>query len=426
MKRYSNEEMDELLKEKSDQYLLYPSDRIWKNIHKELHPSYGWRYVPIALVLIFIASISIHVKKEEIAKSIILDKKNVYQYIEIPSVSLEKNTLILPTIYIPGQKPQNDHDLFAKSSLSNRFTSVSRLEKTREIHFPERISISPSLYSVQFNETDKLTSQKEEKKHSISETIDLVVTAAKKISKNINWQFYAGPSIGYRRLKGESSRNIYQYAVYSLSTNSVFARNVRDVVNHKPAMGFELGSAMFYPLSKKLNLKAGLQANYNQYQIKAFSSVPEIATYSVNNNNSGAAPLSAISMYRNNGGLSPAIIQNEHYMIALPVGLEYRVSGTNKLNFSVGSTIQPTYVFANFSYLLSSNLQNYAKEPSLNRTWNINGAVEASINFEQKGYRWSIAPQFRYQLLSSFKDKYPIKENLMDMGIKVGIIKTIN
>ena len=36
MKRYSNKEMDELLKEKSDQYLLYPSDRIWKNIHKSL------------------------------------------------------------------------------------------------------------------------------------------------------------------------------------------------------------------------------------------------------------------------------------------------------------------------------------------------------------------------------------------------------
>jgi hypothetical protein len=425
MKRYSNEEMDELLKEKSDQYLLYPSDRIWKNIHKELHPSYGWRYLPIALLLLFIASISIHVKKEEIAKTINLDKKNVYQYIEIPSVSLENNTLFLPTIYIPVQKSKNEHDLTAKSSVSDQLSPVTRFEKTTEIHFPDRISISPPSYSVKLNEPDNLKSQKEEKKHSISETIDLVVTTAKKISKDISWQFYGGPSVGYRRLKGEATRNIYQYAVYSLSTNSIFARNVRDVVNHKPAMGFELGTAMFYPLGKKLNFKAGLQANYNQYQIKAFSSIPEIATYTVNNN-SGAAPLSAISTYRSNGGLSPAIIQNEHYMISLPVGLEYMVSGTKKLNFSVGSTIQPTYVFANYSYLLSSNLQNYAKEPSLNRTWNINGAVEASLNFENKGFRWSIAPQFRYQLLSSFKDKYPIKENLMDMGIKVGIIKTIN
>ncbi|MEY4728208.1 MAG: hypothetical protein RLZZ390_732, partial [Bacteroidota bacterium] len=265
---------------------------------------------------------------------------------------------------------------------------------------------------------------KEEKKHTLSETIDLVVTTAKKISKDIKWQVYGGPSIGYRSLEGKATRNIYQYAVYSLSTNAVFARDVKDVVNHRPAMGFELGTAMIYPLSKRINVRAGVQANYNQYQIKAFSSIPEIATYAVNNSSS-STPLSTVSVYRNNQGLSPATIQNEHYMISVPVGLDYRVSGTDKLNFSIGSSIQPTYVFANYSYLLSSNLQNYAKEPSLNRNWNINGAVEASVNFEHKGYRWSIAPQFRYQMLSSFKEKYPIKENLMDMGIKIGIIKTI-
>ncbi len=425
MKRYSNEEMDELLKEKSDQYLLYPSDRIWNNIHKELHPNYGWRYASIAILLLFIASISIHVKKEEVAKATFTDKKNIYQYIESPSVSLENNTLFLPTIYIPVPKAKTVFDLSEKLALADRLTTASRLERTIEIDVPHKISISPSSLHVQLNETDKLKSQKEEKKHSISETIDLVVNAAKKISKDISWQFYGGPSIGYRRLRGEASRNFFQYTTYSLSTNAAFARDVKDVVNHKPAMGFELGTAMFYPLGKRLNFKAGIQANYNQYQIKAFSSIPEIATYSVNSISSGVAPLSAMSMYRNNGGLSPATIQNEHYMISLPVGLEYRVSGTNKLNLSVGSTIQPTYVFANYSYLLSSNLQNYAKEPSLNRNWNINGAVEASLNFENKGYRWSIAPQFRYQILSSFKDKYPIKENLMDMGIKVGIIKTI-
>lgn len=426
MKRYSNEEMDELLKEKSDQYLLYPSDRIWKNIHSELHPNYGWRYASITLLLLFIASISIHVKKVETAKAIFTNKKNIYQYIESPSVSLENNTLFLPTIYIPVPKAKTSFDLSPKLALSDRLTPALTLTKTRELDLPERISINRSFVFKQPDESAKSKVQKEEKKHTLSETIDLVVTAAKKISKDISWQVYGGPSMGYRRLKGEATRNIYQYAVYSLSTNAVFARDVKDVVNHKPAMGFELGTAMFYPLGKRLNFKAGIQANYNQYQIKAFSAIPEIATYSVNNTSAGAAPLSALSMYRNNEGLSPATIQNEHYMVSLPVGLEYRVSGNNKLNFSVGSTIQPTYVFANYSYLLSSNLQNYAKEPSLNRTWNINGAVEASLNFEHKGYRWSIAPQFRYQMLSSFKDKYPIKENLMDMGIKVGIIKTIN
>lgn len=426
MKRYSKEEMNDLLKEKSDQYLLYPSDRVWSNIQKELHPNNRWRYLSLSVLFFFIASVSIHVKKNEVAKSRFIEKPNLYAYIGTPSTSLQNNTLDLPVIFIPGPAAKPEVHAASQNQLAQRLTPAIKLERNFQLDVPTSIGNQPSALPLSLAITKQAAIQKEEKKHSLSETIDLVVTTAKKISKDIRWQVYGGPSVGYRRLEGQATRNIYQYAVYSLSTNAVFARDVKDVVNHKPAMGFELGTAMIYPLSKRINIRTGVQANYSQYQIKAFSSVPEIATYAVNNSNSSAGALSAVSMYRNNGGLSPATIQNEHYMISLPVGIDYRVTGTDKLNFSVGSSIQPTYVFANYSYLLSSNLQNYAKEPSLNRTWNVNGAVEASINFEQKGYRWSIAPQFRYQLLSSFKDKYPIKENLMDMGIKVGIIKTIN
>jgi hypothetical protein len=99
--------------------------------------------------------------------------------------------------------------------------------------------------------------------------------------------------------------------------------------------------------------------------------------------------------------------------------------GNKYINLTVGTSIQPTYVFANYSYLISTNLKNYAKAPYLNRRWNINSSVEASLNVQQGKIRWSFAPQFRYQLLSSFKEKYPIRENLTDMGIKVGIIRTI-
>jgi hypothetical protein len=423
MKRHSIEEMDELLKEKSDQYLLYPSDRVWNNIHKELHPSSGWRYASLTILFVFIASLSIHVKKKELSKATLNNTETVYQFIETPSSSLTNNRFQLPEIFIPfdGLK-QSDETTFS-NPLGSNLAQLNSIERSSVFELPKRISTRPQVDFPKVLATTK-SSSKEEKKPSLSETIDLVVNTAKKVGKDIKWQVYGGPSIGYRRLEGKATRNIYQYAVYSLSTNAVFARDVKDVVNHRPAMGFELGTSMIYPLSKRINIRTGLQANYNQYQIKAFSAIPEIATYSVNNSSSGT-PLSAVSLYRNNQGLSPATIQNEHYMISLPVGIDYRLSGTDKLNFSIGSSIQPTYVFANYSYLLSSNLQNYAKEPSLNRNFNVNGAVEASVNFEHKGYRWSIAPQFRYQMLSSFKDKYPIKENLMDMGLKIGIIKTI-
>lgn len=424
MKRYSKEEMDDLLKEKSDQYLLYPSDRVWRNIQKELHPNNNWRYLSLSILFFFVASVSIHVKKNEVAKSNFVEKQNLYEYISTPSSSLDKKSLKLPTVEIPDQNPVLTLNIASVNQLAERLSPAIKLNQRPQVEVPKSISSHPQI--LVFNDAipEKSDDHKDEKKYHLSETIDLVVKTAKNIGKNISWQFYGGPSLSYRNLKGQATRNIYQYAVYSLSTNAVFARDVKDVVNHKPAMGFEFGTAMVYPLTKKINLKTGLQANYNQYQINAYSTAPEIATYSMNNQSGNL--INAVSLYRSSSGLSPAKIQNEHYMISLPIGIEYEISGTDRLNFSVGSSIQPTYVFANYSYLLSSNLKNYAKEPSLNRNWNINGAIEASINFQQKGYRWSIAPQFRYQLLSSFKDKYPIKENLMDMGIKVGIIKTIN
>lgn len=270
-----------------------------------------------------------------------------------------------------------------------------------------------------------LQSSREEKKNLIATALETVVEQAKKIRSNASWQLYGGLNMGYRFLSGEATRTNYQYAVFSLSTNAQFPRNVKDVVNHRPGIGFEIGSAMYYPITKKLSLKAGLQANYNHYQIDAYSSVPEIANYGMNNLRAGSIPISTVSFYSNTDGYRKATLRNEHYMLSLPIGIDYVVAGNKKVNLSLASTIQPTYVFANYSYLLSTNLKNYAKEPTLNRRWNINSGIEASLNIQQGAFKWSIAPQFRYQLISSFKDKYPIRENLTDMGIKVGLIRTL-
>jgi hypothetical protein len=266
---------------------------------------------------------------------------------------------------------------------------------------------------------------REEKKNIISNALETVFETARKLSKQTSWQVYGGPTVGYRFLSGEASRSSYQYTAFTLSTNAQFPRNVKDVVNHRPGIGFELGTAMYIPISKRISIKAGLQANYNQYQIDAYSSVPEIANYGMNNLRTGNTPISTVSYYSNSDGYRRATLRNEHYMLSMPIGLDFRVLGNSKINFSVGSSIQPTYVFANYSYLLSTNLKNYAKAPNLNRRWNVNSAVEASLNIQQGKFKWSVAPQFRYQILSSFKDKYPIRENLTDLGIKVGIIRTI-
>ncbi len=426
MRQEPTDELEDLLKERSDQYLLYPSDRVWNNIQKELHPNRTLRYGLLVLFLFLGTTTAIVVNKEKASYASSPLGQVAAKFIERDLIATLANGNTETNVSITRMDKYN---AYQHNQVQKHMTSFAELaspeQKDLTVQLPNNLEIPAQQLKQQEDNTPETNLPKEDKKNAIGAAIETVIEQAKKIKKNASWQIYASPNMGYRRLKGEASRSMYQYSVFSLSTNAVFARNVKDAVSHKPGLGFEIGTAMFYPLSKKLNFKAGLQANYNHYQIEAYSAVPEIANYGMNNYAFGSYPISAVSFYRNNSGYSPAILRNEHYMISMPVGIDYEIAGTRKLNFSLASTLQPTYVFANYSYLLSTDLKHYAKEPTLNRRWNMNAAIEANINMEKGGFKWSIAPQFRYQMLSSFKEKYPIKENLTDFGIKVGVIKTI-
>jgi hypothetical protein len=75
--------------------------------------------------------------------------------------------------------------------------------------------------------------------------------------------------------------------------------------------------------------------------------------------------------------------------------------------------------------MLSTNLNNYAKENSLNRNFNINSSAEVFLTLQKAGLKWTFGPQIRYQLLSIYKKEYPIIEHLKDFGFKIGLSKTI-
>lgn len=422
----STDDLEDLLKERADQYLLYPSDTVWKNIQKELHPARTLAYIAIAALLLFSAGVTMVIKKE--TASVVKPRAGQIAYQFLKQENGEDGFLrrtIAPdpvNLVRDGQGQQSARRLLTESL---RPSIVREKDTLENLTLPEQLSLPDFSVISRIHNPKQSPAERVDKKNIISTAIASVVQTARKIGKETSWQIYGGPTLGYRFLSGEVSRSSYQYTSFSLSTNAQFPRNVKDVVNHRPGLGFELGTAMIYPLTKKLNIRTGLQANYNQYQIDAYSSVPEIANYGMNNLRSGSTPISTLSYYSSTDGYRKATLRNEHYMLSLPIGLDYRVIGNTKINLTVGTSIQPTYVFANYSYLISTNLKNYAKAPNLNRRWNMNSSVEASLNVQQGKFRWSIAPQFRYQLLSSFKEKYPIRENLTDMGIKVGIIRTI-
>jgi hypothetical protein len=47
------------------------------------------------------------------------------------------------------------------------------------------------------------------------------------------------------------------------------------------------------------------------------------------------------------------------------------------------------------------------------------------VSIQTLGVKWTVGPQIRYQIFSSYKKEYPIIEHLKDYGFKIGLSKTI-
>ncbi len=242
--------------------------------------------------------------------------------------------------------------------------------------------------------------------------------------KRVSWQLAFAPTVNYRKLTG--GKNAGLNASQSIPLALRIDGDVNSLVDHKPALGFELGTHALFPVSKKFTLKAGVQFNYSKYDIRAYKAPVERATISLNSTTGGTAnSLVSYTDIRNFGGTSEKDLKNQYYHFSAPIGFELKLLGNDNLQLNIASTVQPTYMMNKNNYLITTDYKNYTKAPSLVRRWNINAGAEAFLSYNRGGVKWQVGPQFRYQLLSSYQNVYPIKEYLMEYGIKVGITKTI-
>jgi hypothetical protein len=476
-RNFFSEGFEGFLREKADQYKLYPSDRVWKNINRELHPRKKWPYLAAVLLLLGIgmggryyvqdkddstlnatnlpgrsssdlqvASLNPAAGKDETPYR--TDKAVSGSGLHVASRNstlLQKRTKPASTEPILASKPSPRTTLTSpgEGNPTSSTTPLNAMASLKAGVEPDALGHADIASLDQLDRqlpsrTDHVQAQvKAEWKSPAAEpsvneqqyTVNPVIplTRFQPKARKLGWVMYVTPSVSYRRLSGKASNASYpSYSNVAYNANFGFPGDVNAAVNHRPSMGMELGMALVYPLNKVLRLKAGLQLNYNEYLIQAFSYVPEMASFGANNNGLYSTPINQVSFYRNFNGYSRTWLRNQHFMISMPVGFELNVVGDDQhVQFSLASTIQPTYMLNDNAFLLSTNLKNYAETPSLYRDWNVNGAVEAFLTIPMGSVKWVLGPQFRYQMLSSYTDNYPIREHLVDYGFKVGLKKTI-
>lgn len=240
----------------------------------------------------------------------------------------------------------------------------------------------------------------------------------------LDFQFYLTPSISYRRLVDDAqgkTASTYVSAV-SLAT-SPFTVDINKLVNYKPSIGYEVGFSLGYHLSDKLSIKSGFQFNMNQYNIEAYLYQNSSSPTEVVNEPTVFSPFLVNRSY----GVSsvPFTLKNRFYQVSLPIGLDYKIAEHGRLSWNVAGSIQPTYTFDKEPFVVSTNYKDYADGSKLMRNWNVNADVETYLSYKIGSVKWQVGPQFRYQFLPTMSQKYPIKEYLLNYGLKIGFTKTI-
>ena len=248
------------------------------------------------------------------------------------------------------------------------------------------------------------------------------VSKPKSLKNKFSFQIYLAPSRSYRNLLEDKA--VLQEGTGNTGPVGLnYVTDVNKVVRHKPGTGLEVGISMMYNLSENFRIKSGFQFNVRQYSIEAYRSSTELASIALIGNNR-IDTVNTLAIYRNSNGYYSTELVNRYYQLAIPIGVEWEIVGNKKVQLNVAGSIQPTYLINRNAYLISTNFKNYSENPEMVRSFNINSNIETFVSFNAGYFKWQIGPQMRYQPYSTFIPQYPIKEHLLDYGIKIGLSKT--
>ena len=460
-RNFYDNDFEEFLKQKSDQYKMYPSDRVWNNVYSSLHGRKKWWALGFTLFFIGMGLlVGRHVLLSDynrIATQLNRETSNLLA----ASPSLKNipsgNSHYLPYgngVFQTGNRHEvvqatgiNNVPASAHNTLNNGIQPSAARPSAVKIT-TSRLEAGEVITNVGSDEITALNEQKEATAQALPVSAkDLAakkqIAAIQQLKENkqkpgvigaVNptrmlpqgltpsrWslQVYASPTVSYRRLSNYDQQNSNHVPV-----STSYAADVNRYVNHRPAPGFEIGTNIQYKLSGNLSVFAGAQLNYSRYYINAFKYSREKTSIELEK----AFVRDTLSGYtdiRNFSGYAPEQLQNKYLQLSVPVGIEIKLLGHKKLQFSVAGSVQPTFLLSSTSYLLSSDYKNYIQSPDLARTFNVHTNFEAFVSYQTAGLKWQIGPQFRSQLLSSYSNQYRVREYLTEYGIKIGVSKTL-
>ncbi len=474
-KNYQDDEFKQLLQDEVKHHRMYPSDHVWNNIRTEIHGTQTWPALTfIALFIIVgltvstllmspsaeriqsIAAIEAAPKKTITRTNQIAPKESTESYLGViepqhitdytissiannqlqePAYLQDENAVSVNpelTVGIEKNRPtisaENKDVLLpfnANSITANTITALNlnTISIKDEVIESKELVIPNLLKTIPANQ-QPIQLEEEYLKNIVSSPKSI---PWKKVSR-VGFQFYVTPSKSYRTLSDAAVKQvILPSTVSNTNTQNVplglnYSATVNDIVRHSPSMGVEVGFAALYNISKNLKFKTGVQLNVRQYHIETFKTLNSPSTLSLINNN-GIQTINLFSTYNNNTGYQSEQLNNKTYQVSIPVGVQWELIKGKTVGLNAEASVQPTLSVNNSTFLLSTDYKNYTDGNSFIRKWNVNSSIGINFSYKSGANIWQIGPQIRYQHLPTYTNQYPIKENLMDYGIRLGITR---
>lgn len=440
---YQDDSFERMLKQKADEYRMYPSSDIWDKIQQRVQKKNNpFNFKSAGITLVLLSFFSLYLSNDQQANNKVslslADDNDIHQTVSKTNSPLAKVVQMKPRVKQPLSETNNESFTVNAPEPSENVLPVDAV--------PTTIPVSPAIeqpvaeeFVLTKAENDHLISSGKptftvadapELNMSISandlQTAIIDESPALKTDAELNYevniplvikqkpvkllQFYISPSLSYRVL----------YAGNKVAFGNLPYQSPENAAIHNPSLGLEAGAAILFPVSKRVKFRTGIQFNYTHYEVNAFNAAPQLTTIRLN-----YSSIQRVTTLNNNNGYYAKDVANETYQVSIPLGFEFKLAGKKKVQWDLATNLQPSYLLKASGYLLTNDLKNYVKAPDLMSHLNVNSSIETFIRWDAKSFMIQAGPQLRYQLFSNARGEYPIREHLVDYGFRIGIVKPL-
>lgn len=442
---YQDDSFERMLKQKADEYRMYPSSNIWDKIQQRVQKKnnlFNLKSAGITLLLLSFFSLYLSNNQQTNNKVSLLlpDDNDTQQTVEKTNSPLAKVVKMKQRVVQPASETNKESFTVTAPAASEEILPVAGkltipvspiveqsvaeeiiLTKAENVHF---VSSGKPAFDIAYA-SEKITSISA--KEYQTETAIIDESPALKTDAELNYEVNI-PLV----IKQKAARQLQVYFTPSVSYRVLYAGNkiafgnlpqqqdLQNAATHNPSIGLETGVAILFPVSKRVKFRTGIQFNYTHYEVNAFNSAPQLTTIRLN-----YSSIQRVSTLNNNSGYYAKDLANETYQISFPVGFEIKLAGKKKVQWDVATNLQPSYLLKASGYLLTNDLKNYVKAPDLLSHLNVNSSIETFIRWDAKSFMIQAGPQLRYQIFSNARGEYPIREHLVDYGFRIGIVKPL-